>query len=160
MKLNMLLTTMVAFVAFVSGVLANPLYREFEPTTEDRKQVLLEIFDAIFVPTPRPSTSLTSHSIRGHLEELFGYVSRSGVDYVLASLGYIRGVDLDEMEASLHSSTAATMSYKHYCRIPAALNNRMTKAETVEDWLSAIENKTGRALTVTRQYLAEHPADY
>ena len=148
----------LGLIILANSVIAKPLYNMFEPNTAERKQVLLEIFDAVFVRTRSPSKSGTAHSIRGDLERMFGYVSRTGVDYIHATLGHIHNVNLEEMEEWLYTSHMPKQ-YKHYCHIPVALHRRMQEARNIVEWLSFIELLTGRSLVVTRQYLADHAAN-
>ena len=151
MKIALLLT----IALFVALVTARP-FRLFEPDTPERKAVLLELFDALFVPTRSPTTDHSPHSIRAQIETHFGYVSRTGVDYILATLGHIPDADAEELEELVESGASHTpAAYKHYCKIPVGLWRRLAAAHSLAEWLIAIEAKTGRDLTTTRAFLAE-----
>lgn len=151
MRSHWILVALLAF--FATFVATQPLYRDFEPTTEDKKQVLLEIFDALFVPTVKPTSSDSPWTIRGDIENHFGYISRTGVNYILASLGYIHDADLGAME-ELMTGSHMPDTYQHFCRIPPGLRRALHNARNLNEWLLAIEVKTGKTLPITRAFLS------
>lgn len=155
---NLLTFTLIVVWAFcVEASLSSPLYDNFEPTTEEKYYVLTEIFDALFTPTNVPSKCVSSHTIRNDIAKYFGYISRTGVDYIFARLGYVRGADTDEM-IRLMGISHSPHAYRHYCSMTKKLQNALSKTNDLNEWLAIISASTGRDLPLTRQYILDHPA--
>ena len=160
-NLKMRITLIGLFVTAFVGVLAKPLYHDFEPITDDRNQVLLELFDALFVPTSQVTSSLDDSvwTIRGDIERFFGPISRNGVDYIFAQLGYIPDADIGEMEKLMVNNNATSMHYQHYCQIPSGLRRLLHNAKDIHKWLDMIVRKTGHTLPITKAFIADVKLD-
>ncbi|RYE14702.1 MAG: hypothetical protein EOP45_19295, partial [Sphingobacteriaceae bacterium] len=154
--------SIIGFVATVlMGVFANPLYHDFEPITDDKKQVLLELFDALFVPTSQVTSSDSTWTIRGDIERFFGPISRTGVDYIFAQLGCIRDADIGSMEQSMLqckyniADESVTKTYEHYCQIPPGLRRQLHNSKNIHTWLNIIVRKTSHTLQITKAFIAD-----
>lgn len=154
MRIHWSFMTVVALVVvFPLKIFTKPLYNDFEPITDDKKQVLLEIFDALFVPTINP----TIPTIREDIEKHFGPISRTGVDYILAHLGYIHDADIGEMERSMVESSHIPETYQYYCQIHPGLRRLLHNARNVHEWLNIIARKTKNNLPITKAFISDLP---
>lgn len=132
---------LLAVVLITQVVGGQPMVSSMEPTTDEKSAVLLEIFGALFVPTRSYTRSFTTHVIRGHINDRFGYLSNNGVDHILGRLGC-----LENMGTVI----------RHKCRVPIQWVNAIRRAESLEEWVGAIEQETGRDMPLTRLFILSH----
>lgn len=137
-----------------SLISAVPTTADFEPTIPGwKRDVLTEIFSAVFQPCATTTSSGTPHYIRGHVEKHLGYISRTGVDYILASIGCIPNADTDLMEELMLMSHIPD-NHSCNCKIPKGVWNAMERATTTAAWIQSIETKTGAELPLSKAALA------
>lgn len=146
----------ILFLYFFLGITA--AFNPIEPNTPGNLAVLQEIFRAIFQPSA--TSTLTTHSIRGVIEKNFGYISRTGVNYVFATLGYTTEETRNVLEPLLHGGAHAPPKIEIRAKMSIKLRNRLYKCNNNPMCVvTMIEKHTCRPLPLTREYIARYHAE-
>lgn len=154
-KMKYLLFTffLLSLGSLISAVSTNGA-SDFEPTIPGwKRDVLVEIFSSVFQPCAASTSSTTPHNIRGHIQKHLGYISRTGVDYILAIIGCMPDVDTDLMEELMLMSHTPDQ-HSCNCKVPRNVWRAMERAQTTAAWINSIETKTGAELPLSKAALA------
>ncbi len=151
-------------IAIATAILAQaclcimrPIHPVHDGTIDtERLDVLKEIFSACFEDATK--TTVSVWRIRS-IERTLGYISRVGVNYVFATLGYLP----EDMKAELEKTLCERGREDHLYQLPikakmsSKLLNRISGFDH-DHWrvVREIEQHTGKTLTKTRDYLTKY----
>jgi len=140
--------------------------RQLEPEQNgqidtERLEVLQEMFSACFEPATVIGKGVWEIRL---LESTFGYISRIGVNYVFATLGYLSEEYKSELEAALcrRGPEKGLYTLPIKAKMSPKLLNKLVRisysrgSHLSMDTVVAIEEHTGVTLHKTRDYIKKY----